>query len=118
MQAPAPLPVTLRIILGQSVPSFKNRKRAIQDRNTGRLRTLTEPETKQRMDRLEKAIEFALYSWSATGARETDLECRKQLRTVLSGLSDDSLKEIPAFSFGVRCVEAGQEGVEITIEPL
>jgi hypothetical protein len=109
--------VALKVITGSNVPSFKNRKRAILDKNTGRMRTLTEPDIKRRMRELEAAIESALYSWSQTGVPETDLECRKQLRIALSGLQDDSLKEIPEFSFGVRYVEAGQEGVEITIEP-
>ena len=82
------------------------------------MRTLTEPETKQRMNRLEKAIEFALFLWCQTGEPATDLECRKQLRTVCADLLDDSLAIIPEFSFGVRYVEKGQEGVEITIEPI
>jgi hypothetical protein len=108
----------LKAITGTNVPSFKNSKRAILDANTGQMRTLTPKAVKIRMDKLETAILCALYSWSATGERETALECRRQLRIALSGLSDDSLEIIPELSFGVRYVERGQEGVEIEIERL
>lgn len=82
------------------------------------MRTLTEPQAKQRMDRLEKAIEFALYSSCRTEKDETDSDYLKRLRTVLSGLCDDSLKEIPEFSFGVEYVAKGREGVRIEIEEI
>jgi hypothetical protein len=108
--------VRLLAITGDPVPSFKNTKRAILDRNTGLQRTLTPAKIKQRMDRLEKAIVFALYSCCPTASGVTDSACLKQLRTALSGLSDDSLKEIPEFSFGWRTVPKGEEGVEIIID--
>ena len=110
--------LTLLVVTGDHVPSFKNTKRSILDRNTGRQRTLTPGKIKKRMNLLELAIESALYSWCQTNGVGTDSECLRQLRIVLSGLSDDSLREIPEFSFGVRRVPKGQEGVEITIEKL
>lgn len=70
------------------------------------------------MNRLENAILFALYSSCQTDSREMDLECRKQLQTLLSGLSDDSLKEIPRSSFDVEYVAKGEEGVIIEIMKL
>lgn len=80
------------------------------------MRTLTEPETKQRMNNLENGIVSALYSLCQTGDGETDSECRKQLRMFLSELSDDSLNQIPSSTFEVEFVEKGQEGVRIEIE--
>ena len=70
---------------------------------------------KERMMRLENAILFALYSACQTGGNETPSECLRRLRTLLSGLSDDSINQIPAGSWDVQMVEPGQEGVEITI---
>lgn len=100
------------------VPSFKNTKRAILDNKSGLMRTLTPGPIKKRMQALESGIVSALFSYGQTGDAETDLECRKQLRTFLCGLCDDSLAEIPEFSFGVREVDKGQEGVEIYISEI
>lgn len=102
------MPIFLRVITGDNCPSFKNRKR--MGRTPGNI--------KKRMLQLENRIVSALNSLCQTPSNETDLECQKRLRTALSGLSDDSLTEIPEFSFGVRYVEPGLEGVEITIEKL
>ena len=73
---------------------------------------------KKRMALLEDAIVFALYSCAATIVSETPSGCLKQLRTLLSGLSDDSIREIPCGSWDVERVEKGQEGLLITIEKL
>lgn len=110
--------VVLKVITGDHVPSFKNTKRSILDRNTGKQRTLTPGKIKKRMMKLENGIVSALYSSCQTGDGVMGLAFRKQLQTVLCGLSDDSLKEIPEFSFGVRYVDKGNEGVEITIEEI
>lgn len=107
-------PISLNVAMpGSQVPSFKNCKRV-----TKRGGLITDPEIKKRMQALESAILSALYSAYQTGKRETDLECRKQLQTALCGLRDDSLKEIPEFSFGVEYVEKGSEGVTIVITEL
>lgn len=110
--------VILEVRLSQSVPSFKNRKRAIKDSNTGKMRTLTEPEIKARMEEMETGLRFALYSAARTGEPETGLGCLKQLRTWLSGFSDDSLKIVPECSWGVEYVPKGQQGFTIEIEKL
>lgn len=99
-------------------PSFKNRKRAILDSKTNKMRTLTEPEVKQRMQELEDAIAFALFSACQTGANETHLGCSKRLRTALSGLFDDSVREIPCGSWDTFLVDPEFEGIEITIEEI
>lgn len=99
----------------EAIPSFKNRKRAIPT-PSGKYRTLTEPSVKLRMVELEDGILSALYSSCQTESGETDLECLKQLRTALCGLSDDSLNQVPEASFGVEY--SSQPGVIIEIKPL
>lgn len=108
----------LVVLTRDNVPSFKNSKRSILDRNTGKQRTLTPGKMKKRMDHLEQSIVSALLSLSRTGEGETALACRRRLLTVSLELCDDSLKVVPEFSFGVRYVEPGQEGVEIEITKL
>lgn len=111
-------PISLDVVTGEAIPSFKNTKRSILDKNTGLQRTLTPGKIKRQMQRLENAILSALYSESQTIGGATDLECLRQLRTALSGLSDDSLREIPEFSFGIQYVAKGNEGVLITISEI
>lgn len=111
-------PIKLVVITRDNVPSFKNSKRSILDRNSGKQRTLTPGKMKKRMDLLEQRIVSALLSSSRIGEGETALEWRRRLLTVSLGLCDDSLKVVPEFSFGVRYVQPGQEGVEIEIEQL
>lgn len=108
-------PITLTITGLGHIPSHKNRKRAILDKSKGHLRTLTEPSIKKRMDRLENAILFALYSWCQTSVLGMHSGCSKQLRTALSGLCDDSIKEVPEGSWDVEYVPKGQEGCVIQI---
>ena len=103
--------------IGHVIP-FKNRKRAVMNRNTGKMRTLTEPSVAQWMDRAVSSIESQLYSACQTTGDVTQQECLKQLRTFLSGLSDDSLREIPEGSWKVERVPKGQEGAVITITQL
>lgn len=111
------------VVRGQQVPSFKNRKIAIVLNRKALVnptvraitRTLTEPKTKSRMDILENAIVSALYSSSPTTAGVTAMEWRKHLRTVLSGLSDDSIQIIPESSWRAEKVAKGQEGCRIEI---
>lgn len=110
--------VTVLIVGLGHIPSFKNHKRAIKSRETGKLRTLTDPEIAKRVERLENAILSALYSGSQIRGSETHSECWKRLRTLLSGLCDDSIREVPSGSWDVQFVPAGQEGVEITITKL
>ena len=103
------------VVRSGPVPAFKNCKRSILDRNTGLQRTLTPGPIKKRMQVLENGILSALYSSCQTTDAETALACRKQLRIALSGLSDDSLAEIPEFSFGLERVPKEREGVKIEI---
>lgn len=97
------------------IPSFKNNK-SIFKKQDGTPFIATNPDLKKRMERLENAIVFALYSSSPTGGGATDGEWLKQLRTLLSGLSDDSLKEMPHGEYDYEIVPKGEEGVRIEIE--
>lgn len=110
------IPICSLIVLSGHVPAFKNRKRAVVNRKTGKLMTITRKDIKERVELLESAIESALYSVCQTGSREMDLACRKRLRTHLSGLCDDSLAVVPEFEFSTKYVPKGEEGVEIHIE--
>ena len=107
--------VSLRVSV-PNIPSFKNRKRAIPTKS-GKFRTLTEPKVKQRMEQLENAIVSALYSACQTASGGTDSECLKRARIALSGLSDDSWREIPESSFLVTH-DPANPGLEIIIEKL
>lgn len=105
--------IVLEVTTGKAIQSFKNAKRV-----TPRGGLITRPDVKEGMRELESAIVSALYSSCQTGDGATDSECRKRLRTLLSGLSDDSLNQIPESSFGVEYVEKGREGVRIEIEEI
>lgn len=109
--------LTLEIVLGQAVPSFKNSKR-IRVAKNGKPIHFTEKSVKHRMQALEDSIGFALYSECHRDSDATGSACLRQLQTALSGLSDDSLNQISEFSFGVEYVKPGMEGVRIEIEQL
>lgn len=100
------------------IPSFKNRKRTRVDRKTLKPHNFTDPKHKKRMDRLEDAIVCALFSACPIDESETPLECSKRLRTLLSGLCDDSIREIPCGEWNVEFVAAGAEGIDIEITKL
>lgn len=107
--------MTLKIVGIGHIVSFKNRKRAILDSHTGKMRTLTPYMVKKRMDNLENAILSALYSSFPTEGTETPLECLKQLQIALSGLSDDSVNEIPCGMWESEQVISGEEGCIIQV---
>jgi hypothetical protein len=110
--------IVFRIKVPGEIPSFKNRKTAILDSASGKMRTLTQKSVKERMDRMESAIVSQLYSISHPTESATPLECLKQLRTFLSGLSDDSIREIPCGSWDVQRCKKGEEGATIIIEEI
>lgn len=99
-------------------PSFKNRKRTRVDRKTLKPHNFTDPKHKKRMDALEDAITLALFSWYPIDVKETRSECLKQLRTLLSGLCDDSIQEIPCGTWATEHVKPGEEGLRIRITKL
>ena len=103
------------IVPGPTPPSFKNRKMAVRDQTNGKLKTISPPAVKERRMSLENAILSELYSESQIIGNETHSECWKRLRTVLSGLCDDSIREIPCGSWDVEYVSKHREGIEIVI---
>ena len=106
--------IRLVVVTGDNVPSKKNRHYASPD---GHIRMDTK--IKKRMKLLEGRILSALLSLCLAQKNVAmDLACLKQLRTRLSSLSDDSLREISEHSWNVRYVEPGFEGVEIEITPI
>lgn len=101
------------LVRGLSVPSFKNHKHSNRNGHV-----YTDPKVKARMESLENAMLCELYSASQITGNETHSECWKRLRTALSGLCDDSVREIPEGSWTVEHVPPNEEGVEIIITEL
>jgi len=83
-----------------------------------RGRLFTKPEYQAWMDRATESIVLQLFSKCQTGDAATQLECWKRLRTFLSGLSDDSVKQLPEGAWKVEFVEAVDAGADILIERL
>lgn len=106
-------PVKLTVMNQGHCPSFKNHKHSGANGFV-----YCDPRVKKRVQSIENAMLSELYSESQIVGSETHSECWKRLRTVLSGLSDDSIREIPEGSWAVEFVPPGDEGLEITIEPL
>lgn len=100
------------------VPSFKNRKRAILDSNTGKMRTLTEPKAKQWMARCTDSFVLQLISKSLTIDAGTSTECSPRSLIARSLPRDDSLQWIPEIHVTCQNVDKGHEGAEILIEQL
>ena len=94
-------------------PSKKNRHFPLTNGALG-----IDKSVRDRMKALENAILSALYSECQIVGNETHSECWKRLRTLLSGLSDDSIREIPTGSWAVEHVANGQEGMQITIQEI
>lgn len=105
-------------IKGVSIPAFKNRKRAIVDRRTGKQRTLTEPRVKEQMERIITAIEWQLCCAIPIIAGEI-LTVPQVLSWIASSLpSDDSRQNIPQLLIEAVDCDKGEEGATITIEPM
>ena len=100
-------------VRGFHIPSFKNHKHSNRQGHV-----YCDSRVKGLMTQLESGILSALYSSSPTNESVTDSVCLKPLRTALSGLSDDSLREIPEAAFSHQVVPKGQEGVVIEIYEL
>lgn len=100
------------------VPSFKNSKRAILDRNTGKMRTLTEPEVKKWMESATDAFVSQLSSLTQTTDAVIPTEPFPHSLIVSSLPLDDSRQWIGEIR--VKCMDAakGDEGATIIIEPL
>lgn len=97
------------------IPAFKNKKRSILDRNTGKQRTLTDPKTKQWMEACIQDLASQLLSMSPTTAGGTLTGCLQQF-LIASVPQDDSWHFIPEIH--IRAESGGVPGAEITITKL
>lgn len=95
-------------------PSKKNHHFPLKNGGLG-----IDKEIKERMKQLENDILSQLYSECQIIEGETHSECWKRLRTLLSGLLDDSINEIPKGGWDVQRVESiEQSGIDIIIEEI
>jgi hypothetical protein len=110
-------PLKLRI-KGVHVPSFKNSKRAILDRRSGKMRTLTKKETRALMDQI--TLDFVSQSVSCIQTAAGETLTAPLLRSSIALLmpQDDSRAWIPEHHVYSADVDKGFEGAEITIERL
>jgi F0F1-type ATP synthase gamma subunit len=107
------------VVRGQGhVPSFKNRKRAIRDSRTGKLRTLTEPKAARWMKACLESFVSQLHSRLAIIVTETGTARHQPYSTASLLPADDSLKHISELIVGVEYVPKGEEGAVIQITPL
>lgn len=98
------------------VPAFKNKKRAIMDLRSGRLRTLTEPKAKRWMEECIRSFELQFFSDIVIneGAILTAPYPHSLIASLLP--QDDSRQWIPSLRVDVEEVPRGQEGAQIIIE--
>jgi hypothetical protein len=109
----AETPIYLRIRGIGHIPSKKNAHYPLTNGGLG-----IDKSVRERMKYLEYAIESALYSLCQTTESGMRSECLKQLRTRLSGLLDDSIREIPSGAWATVKVPKGEEGLDIIIDVL
>ena len=97
------------------VPAFKNKKRAIHTKS-GKMRTLTDPETKKWMVRCETSLEFQLCSAFRIGEDETltGPQARSLIASALP--EDDCWSCVPELNLKAEKCNLGEEGATIIIE--
>jgi hypothetical protein len=97
------------------VPSFKNSKRAILDRNTGQMRTLTPGKTRQRMEQIMDGIASQLLS--AFQPEDGKTLTGSQLRSLIASSvpEDDCWTAIPQLTI-MGQLDQANPGVTIIIE--
>jgi hypothetical protein len=99
------------------VPSFKNKKVIGRSRN-GKATLYTKGNVKDQMELFTRALEFQLRSLLQTSGTVTEMGCIPPSKIASSLPLDDSLAWIGTHSVSWRKVKKGEEGFEITIEPL
>lgn len=111
-------PTRIRLAVRQQghVPAFKNKKRAIQDKRTGKMRTLTEPKVAEWMEQCIQSLESQLFLALATAAEGTLMGRSRQSWIASSLPLDDSRQWIPEQHIYCKDVTKGEEGAEIIIE--
>jgi hypothetical protein len=101
---------------GPTPPSFKNAKRAILDRNTGHMRTMTQKDVAARKKKLEDDLLSALLSAYQTTAPATSTASSLRSWIVSSLPADDSWKFVPKIE--IEAVRSDEPYVMIEIKPL
>lgn len=110
-------PIILRLFdLGHVPGNFKNRKRAILDKRTGKMRTLTDPKIKKWMDKAARSIESQLRFMCQTGVNGTVTDQQLRSWTQSSVPLEDSLTWIELGYVRGQRVKKGEEGATILIE--
>lgn len=117
-QVERPSPVILRLQHLGPVPALKNSKRAILDSQTGQLRTLTEKSVKAWMASATGLFVSQLGSTIRTreGATLTGPSLRSWIASSLP--LDDCWTVLPDVRIISLLCQPGEEGAEITIEPM
>ena len=106
------------VVKGQGhVPSFKNKKRAILDSRSGKMRTLTEPQVKNWMNQCQQRFESQLRYSYRTAESETLMGRSLQSWIACVMPRNDSVKYIIEETIRVVKVPKGQEGALIEISP-
>lgn len=103
-------------IKGQHIPGFKNRKLAIKDKKSGKMRTLTEPSVKARTEAITQSFVSQLLSACQTIEPETLPGCSKLFWIASLLPEDDSWFWIPSQKIDCEMVLKGEEGCEMIVE--
>lgn len=99
-------------------PSFKNSKKIVRNRKTGRLRLITKPEYAAWMKEATRAFESQLSSaFRTTGAATSTAPWPPSSIVSLAPL-DDSRQWIPEIHVRVEIVPKGAEGAILLLESL
>lgn len=110
-------PIRLEIV-GMHIPAFKNSKLMARNLKNGKLRPITDPELKGRMNQIIQCFVSQLLLNTQTIAPETCLG-RSKLYVIASLLpGDDSWKWISDINIKAEFVPLGQEGCTIEITPI
>jgi len=110
--------IVLQTPKGSHVPSFKNRKRAIKDSKTGKLRTLTEPSVKRWMEACIQSFASQLLSGEAIYGKETQTGVYQPSWIVSLLPASDSMNWLKELHVYVTECQTGEEGAEIIIEQI
>jgi hypothetical protein len=111
-------PIRLQVRGLGHVISFKNKKRAILDRHTGKMRTMTEAKAQEWMKRCVQAFESQLICAYQTTEGAMPMARSRRSWIAWSVPQDDSVTWIPEEMIRVVRVAKGEEGADILIERL